>query len=61
MPIEDEIFNLTCSIGISMYPNDSKKPQEILSHADSAMYQAKEAGRNSIVFFNNTNVEKNNG
>jgi len=61
MLIENETFNLTCSIGISMYPNDSKKPQEILSHADSAMYQAKESGRNKIMFYNNSNVEKNDG
>ena len=40
---------MTASIGISHYPNDATDIQHLLKHADSAMYQAKEAGRNRVV------------
>ena len=59
--IEGDTFHLTCSIGISIYPNDSLKPHELLSNADSAMYQAKKVGRDTIKFYKNTNMEMNNG
>jgi diguanylate cyclase (GGDEF)-like protein len=40
------------SIGISIFPDDGLASQELLSHADSALYAAKEAGRNRAFFFN---------
>lgn len=42
---------VTVSIGISSYPQDGTTPEELLKNADSALYQAKEAGRNTYVFF----------
>ena len=42
---------LTCSIGVSLYPDDNADPDTLLRHADKAMYQAKEAGRNRIQWF----------
>lgn len=39
-------FFVTCSIGISLYPNDGEEIQSLLHRADCAMYQAKEEGRN---------------
>jgi diguanylate cyclase (GGDEF)-like protein len=44
-------ITVTASIGISHYPNDANDVQHLLKHADSAMYQAKEAGRNTARFF----------
>lgn len=46
-------LTVTASIGISHYPNDATDVQHLLKHADSAMYQAKEAGRNTARFFTN--------
>jgi diguanylate cyclase (GGDEF)-like protein len=43
--------NLTCSIGISLFPNDGADGDLLLQNADSAMYKAKERGRNNYQFF----------
>jgi diguanylate cyclase (GGDEF)-like protein len=43
--------NLTCSIGISLYPNDGGDGDQLLQNADSAMYKAKDRGRNNYQFF----------
>lgn len=45
-----EIF-LTASIGISIYPSDTKKGSKLITYADQAMYSAKEMGRNTYRFF----------
>lgn len=44
-------FNITCSMGISVYPNDGSDPDTLLKNADSAMFKAKHAGRNNFQFF----------
>ncbi|TFW10806.1 EAL domain-containing protein [Massilia arenosa] len=49
--LSDREFSLTCSIGVAIFPGDGSAPQELLKHADMAMYQAKDAGRNQIKFF----------
>ncbi|MGH8307854.1 MAG: putative bifunctional diguanylate cyclase/phosphodiesterase [Gammaproteobacteria bacterium] len=43
--------NLSCSIGISLFPNDGKDVEVLLQNADSAMYKAKDHGRNNYQFF----------
>jgi diguanylate cyclase (GGDEF)-like protein/PAS domain S-box-containing protein len=50
--IDDYEFNITSSIGISIYPNDGKDMDTLIKNADVAMYHAKESGRNSYQFFN---------
>ncbi len=44
---------ISSSIGISIYPNDAKNVEDLIKHADSAMYQAKESGRGSYHFYTN--------
>jgi diguanylate cyclase (GGDEF)-like protein/PAS domain S-box-containing protein len=44
-------LQVTCSIGISLYPEHGTTVEELLRHADSAMYEAKAAGRNNYAFF----------
>src|SRR5262249_35064082 len=44
-----EIF-VTASVGMALYPNDGEDPDTLLRSADSAMYRAKELGRNTYQF-----------
>jgi len=44
-------YDLTASIGISLFPDDSEDAESLYRHADSAMYQAKLDGRNRCRFF----------
>lgn len=39
------------SIGISIYPQDGEEATQLIQHADAAMYQAKEQGRNTFRFY----------
>lgn len=41
-------MKLTVSIGVSTFPNDGKTLQEIIEHADDALYHAKRAGRDRV-------------
>jgi len=47
-------FVVTPSIGIAIYPQDGKTGEELLMNADSAMYRAKNVGRNNFKFFSET-------
>lgn len=42
---------VTSSVGISVYPQDGKDSQALLRSADSAMYRAKEQGKNRFDFY----------
>ena len=48
----------TASIGVSVYPHDGDDISELLKHSDSAMYQAKEGGRNKFQMFRVDMMEK---
>ena len=49
--IEGREFYATASIGISLFPHDGGDVETLLKNADTAMYEAKEAGRNDYRFF----------
>ncbi|HUP44857.1 MAG TPA: two-component regulator propeller domain-containing protein, partial [Thermoanaerobaculia bacterium] len=48
MSVEGHEFNITTSIGIAFFPQDGGDAESLLKNADSALYQAKAAGRNSF-------------
>lgn len=47
----DHEVAITCSIGITLYPNDGKDIDSVLRNADTAMYKAKEDGKNRCHHF----------
>jgi diguanylate cyclase (GGDEF)-like protein/PAS domain S-box-containing protein len=56
--IEEHDIYVTSSIGISVYPDDGDAPEELLKHADVAMYRSKELGRNTYQFFDANLAER---
>jgi diguanylate cyclase (GGDEF)-like protein/PAS domain S-box-containing protein len=44
-------FHVGASIGISLFPRDALDAEALLKHADTAMYQAKAAGRSEVVVY----------
>jgi diguanylate cyclase (GGDEF)-like protein/PAS domain S-box-containing protein len=49
--IQGHSLSISCSIGISMFPEDGMDSESLLRNADAAMYSAKESGRNNFRFF----------
>jgi diguanylate cyclase (GGDEF)-like protein len=49
--VHGQKVTLTASIGITVHPADAGDPDTLLKNADTAMYRAKEAGRDTIRFF----------
>jgi EAL domain-containing protein (putative c-di-GMP-specific phosphodiesterase class I) len=50
--IDGQSILISASIGVAIYPLDESDSDTLLRHADLAMYQAKEAGRNRHHIFN---------
>lgn len=46
--IDGHQLNISCSLGIAIYPEHGKDEISLAKSADSAMYRAKESGRNSV-------------
>lgn len=44
-------LNVSSSVGIALFPQDATDIDELMRHADAAMYEAKAGGRDSIYFF----------
>lgn len=50
--LNNELFYLTASIGVALFPDDGKDVTQILKNSDSAMYESKSAGRNTYALYN---------
>lgn len=51
LKIEGHEFFISCSVGMAVYPADGNSPEDLIRHADIAMYRAKETGRNNFQFY----------
>ncbi len=51
--VNDHHFKITTSIGITVYPDNGKKSDELIKFADIAMYHAKSLGKNNFQFYSN--------
>ena len=49
--LESHELSISTSLGISIFPNDGEDALTLLKHADTAMYEAKAAGRNRFSFY----------
>ena len=45
------VLDISCSVGIAMYPEHADNPRDLLHFGDEAMYHAKKDGRNAVVGF----------
>lgn len=50
-PLQQTVFHCTISIGVNLFNSSITSIDDLLRHADVAMYQAKDSGRNAIRFF----------
>lgn len=49
--LDDYEYNITASIGIAVYPQDGRDGETLLRNADTALYSAKEKGKNNFQFY----------
>jgi predicted signal transduction protein with EAL and GGDEF domain len=49
--IQGHSLSISCSLGISMFPEHGADGESLIKNADAAMYSAKESGRNNFRFF----------
>ena len=54
--ISDKVnLSITISIGVSTYPDTTNRVDDLLEHADQALYEAKRTGRNKVVLYKKDN------
>lgn len=56
--INNQEIHISTSLGISLFPSDGKDLETLIKNADSAMYHAKEKGRNNFQFYSKQLNEK---
>ena len=49
--VQNQALNISCSLGISIFPEHGTDCETLMKNADAAMYSAKDAGRNNSRFF----------
>lgn len=54
LQVNDKTITLGCSLGLSFYPDDGLTGDTLIKHADIAMYEAKQKGRNTFQCFDQT-------
>ncbi|MBM4202262.1 MAG: EAL domain-containing protein, partial [Gammaproteobacteria bacterium] len=50
LPQGREVY-IRASIGVSLYPENGRTPEELIQNADAAMYQVKDSGRNAYAYY----------
>lgn len=50
-PLQHTVHHCTISLGVNMFVGNQSSTDDLLRHADLAMYHAKDSGRNAIRFF----------
>jgi len=55
--VNDKEMYVTCSLGITLFPDHSIDEKELMKNADVAMYQAKNSGKNQYCFYNEESNE----
>ncbi|WP_233837263.1 EAL domain-containing protein [Paraburkholderia sp. ZP32-5] len=51
-------LQVSCSVGVALFPDDGSDIETLMQNADAAMYQAKGAGRNLVKFFSSDMAER---
>ena len=51
MTLNGQEVQVSCSIGVAVYPQDGADAETLLMHADAAMYRAKDLGKNNCQFY----------
>ncbi len=49
--LEDHEHFVSCSVGISLFPQDSVNVEQLIMYADTAMYKVKNEGKNNFMFY----------
>jgi len=49
--LDGQKMQVSCSIGVAVYPRDGRDADTLMMHADAAMYRAKESGKNNCQFY----------
>ncbi len=49
--VGEAVLQISASIGVTLYPQDGAEADQLMRHADQAMYQAKQAGKNRYHLF----------
>jgi diguanylate cyclase (GGDEF)-like protein/PAS domain S-box-containing protein len=49
--VEGQAVQVSCSMGVALYPRDGLDPNTLMTNADAAMYRAKDLGSNNIQFY----------
>jgi diguanylate cyclase (GGDEF)-like protein/PAS domain S-box-containing protein len=59
--IKSREFKITCSVGVASFPRDGKDSDALLRNADTALYRAKDLGRNTVQLYSaemNANLDE---
>ncbi|WP_434339738.1 EAL domain-containing protein [Motilimonas cestriensis] len=51
--LAEQFYSVSVSVGVSIFPDDAEDTEQLMRHADVAMYRAKQEGRNRYSFFSN--------